>query len=376
MATNPMHRKARNSFLLGMLIMLLISSIVIVFLVMQLMNKNKEEKEAEISMVNVCVLNQDVASGQEITSDMIETKAVSSDLVPTNATSDPNMFQKFYLQDNNGNTVKTVSSNGNTTMAITINNVDYPIQEDDATGNYYIQRNGQNEFIELNEVPMVANVDLKANTVLTVDLISAGETTTQTDIRRQEYNMIVLPIDLTTGDYVDIRLMLPNGQDYIVVAKKEVEIPDVGGSSSQDTIWVNLSEDEILHMSCAIIDAFRINGAKLYATKYTNPGMQNASPTYIINSDTSALLQNNPNILDEAMQKLRDRYASGAGLREYINSALDAQSDQADTNLQTNMEDSITRTQEERTDYLDSLATPATTTTTGTAGATTTTATE
>ena len=74
--------------------------------------------------------------------------------------------------------------------------------------------------------------------------------------------------------------------------------------------------------------------------------------------------------------ELRDRYASGAGLREYINSALDAQSDQADTNLQTNMEDSITRTQEERTDYLDSLATPATTTTTGTAGATTTTATE
>ena len=38
MATNPMQRKARNSFLLGMLVMLLISGIVIALLLMQLMN--------------------------------------------------------------------------------------------------------------------------------------------------------------------------------------------------------------------------------------------------------------------------------------------------------------------------------------------------
>ena len=41
MATNPMQRKARNSFLLGMLVMLLITGIVIAILFMQLMNKTK-----------------------------------------------------------------------------------------------------------------------------------------------------------------------------------------------------------------------------------------------------------------------------------------------------------------------------------------------
>ena len=36
--------------------------------------------------------------------------------------------------------------------------------------------------------------------------------------------------------------------------KKKVEIPTIGTADSEDTIWMNLSEDEILHMSCAIID--------------------------------------------------------------------------------------------------------------------------
>ena len=42
MATNPMQRKARNSFLLGMLVMLLISGVIIALLFMQLMNKMKK----------------------------------------------------------------------------------------------------------------------------------------------------------------------------------------------------------------------------------------------------------------------------------------------------------------------------------------------
>ena len=45
MATNPMQRKARNSFLLGMLVMLLISGIIIALLFIQLMNKTKKEQE-------------------------------------------------------------------------------------------------------------------------------------------------------------------------------------------------------------------------------------------------------------------------------------------------------------------------------------------
>ena len=71
MATNPMQRKARNSFLLGMLLMLVISGLIIAFLILQLMNKIKEENETKAASVNAYVLNQDVSSGQVITTDML-----------------------------------------------------------------------------------------------------------------------------------------------------------------------------------------------------------------------------------------------------------------------------------------------------------------
>ena len=62
MATNPMQRKARNSFLLGMLVMLLIAGVIIAFLFIQLMNKTKQEQEELKLSTNVYVLNQDVKS--------------------------------------------------------------------------------------------------------------------------------------------------------------------------------------------------------------------------------------------------------------------------------------------------------------------------
>ena len=52
MATNPMQRKARNSFLLGMLLMLVISGAVIAVLVLQLMNKMQEEKQENGNLKN------------------------------------------------------------------------------------------------------------------------------------------------------------------------------------------------------------------------------------------------------------------------------------------------------------------------------------
>jgi hydroxymethylpyrimidine pyrophosphatase-like HAD family hydrolase len=50
MATNPMQRKARNSFLLGMLITLLIAGVIIAFLAIQLKNKLDKEKEEVIAI--------------------------------------------------------------------------------------------------------------------------------------------------------------------------------------------------------------------------------------------------------------------------------------------------------------------------------------
>ena len=377
MATNPMQRKARNSFLLGMLVMLLIAGVIIGFLFIQLMNKTRKEQEQAAASVNAYVLNQDVKSGQVITTDMLTLQTVNKNLVPSNATSNLSVIENYALQDKSGNDIYTKYSNNNQAqLYITIDNQEYQVHTDDNTGNFYIRRNNNDEYIELNSVPLVAKVNMNKNTLITTELLSKSDSMVQDDVRKQEYNMVILPTDLTTGDYIDVRLMLPSGQDYIVVSKKEVESPMIDGIDSADTIWINLSEDETLHMSCAIYDAFRINGAKLYATKYTEAGMQSAAtPTYPVNESTSALLESDPNILERAKNEIRQRYSSGnaSNLRNnYINNTISSQGDQAQTNLETNMQDSITNSKNARQDYLESLggATTSTTTTTTTTNTT------
>lgn len=410
MATNPMQRKARNSFLLGMLVMLLIAGVIIALLIMQLMNKIKEDQEELQASVNAYVLNQDVSSGQVITKDMMTKQAVNRNLVPSNATSDISLIENYALQDKEGNDIGTIyDKDGNTFLymkkgdknrLIEIesetdnyymqkndenyyvcikkdnnenvvlyieNDQNNKLQKDDESGSYYIEENKRKtqvnvnkEYLELNSVPLIAKVTMKKNTLLTTELLSKSDNIVQDDVRKQEYNMVVLPIDLTTGDYIDIRAMFPNGQDFIVVAKKEVELPIIDGVDSADTIWMNLTEDEILHMSCAIIDVAQVKGAKLYATKYTEAGMQKAAtPTYPVNESTSKLLQSDPNVLEKAMSEIRTRYSEGnsAELRNnYINSSINSQGEQAQSNLETNMQESITNSQNSRKEYLESLS--------------------
>ncbi len=361
MATNPMQRKARNSFLLGMLVMLVIAGAIIAFLFIQLMNKTKKEQEELKASVKAYVLNQDVSSGQVITTDMLTIQTVNRNLVPSNATSDIDLIQNYALQDKEGNDIYTkYDSDNNPTLYIRKDNREYQVKKEDETDNYYIEKNNDKEYLELNSVPLVAKVTMRKNTLVTTELLSKSDNIVRDDIRKQEYNMVVLPMDLITGDYIDIRIMLPSGQDYIVVPKKEVEIPNVNGVDSQDTIWVNLSEDEILHMSCAIIDAYKIKGAKIYATKYTEAGMQEAAtPTYPASESALAILQNDPNIVERAMNEIRTRYneTGATNLRNnYINDVIGSQGEQAQTNLETNMQESITNSKNSRKDYLDSLA--------------------
>ena len=378
MATNPMQRKARNSFLLGMLVMLLLASIAIGLLLMKLMEFNKKEQEALKDNVKAYVLAQDVSSGQVITPEMLEKKDVNRTLVPSNATSDLSIIENYALQDKEGHEIYTKYDKSNESkdknneqksqakLYIKIDNREYEVKQEEGTDNYYYENNDEKKFIELNSVPLIAKVSMKKNTLITTDLLGKGDSTMQKDVRKQEYNMLVLPMDLATGDYIDVRLMLPSGQDYIVVAKKEVEIPVVGSKDSSDTIWMNLSEDEILHMSCAIIDAYKISGAKLYVTKYTEAGIQEAAiPTYPINEATSKLLKSDPNILEKAMNEINSRYSEKdrddnyklPTLRNrYINDEVNKQGDQAESNYQTNMSESITNSKKTRKEYLDSLA--------------------
>ena len=363
MASNPLQRKARNSFILGMLLMLILTGIVIAFLILQLKNYRDREEEAKQLEKSICVLKEDVKSGQIITEDMLEKVTVKSSTIPKNAIGSKDLLKTCSLQDKEGNTVSTKTENGKQTLSITINGKAYELKKENVTGsegqvNYDIEDNNEKKYIELNSIPVLAKVTMNAKTIITSEMITKGNNATSDDIRKQEYNIIILPTQLQTGDYIDVRLSMPSGEDYIVVSKKEVTIPQIGNADSATTIWLNLSETEILSMSSAIMDAFRVEGSKLYATTYTEPGIQAAAtPTYPVNAEVVAQLRDNPNAVADAITGLINRY--NVNQRDRINSNIQNNIEDADKQVTSQMSDSITKTQQERQKYLDSVATSA-----------------
>ena len=264
MAKNPMQRKARNSFILGMFITLIITGSIIGLLVFKLININKENKEKEQGLKNAYVLVTDIKSGDSIKLENLKKVDIETNIIPSNA--------------------------------ITLSQI---------------------------EENTIAKIDLKTGTILSSDMITNSDDKTTNDTRVQEYNMILLPSQINTNEYVDIRLRLPSGLDYIVVSKKKIEIPQVLGVASESTFSVKLNESETQTMSSAIVESYIMEGSILYVAKYVEPGIQGSSvPTYVPSTAVQEAIRQNSNITVEARNALVTRFNESITTRNSINSVL------------------------------------------------------
>ena len=293
MAMNPMQRKSRNSFLLGMVLTLLITSVIIAMLFLQVTKLKDEADKLEKSYVTAYVLQTDIESGRNITMNDVKPEKISRLMLPTD-----------YI---------TAADLTDTT---------------------------------------IAKINLTAGTVLSSSIITESGDEISNDARLQEYNMIVLPTQLEVDDYIDIRWMLPNGQDYIVVSKKRVL------DCNEDTIWLKMTEDEILTMSGATVDAYTVTGSKLYAIKYVEPGMQEtAVATYVPSNDVISLINSDSNITNVAKQALSARYTEALrrAREQQIQGVIDQYSDSAIDNIEAKLEEEIAKQQEARQLYLEGL---------------------
>lgn len=291
MATNPMQRKARNSILIGVVIGLLIGAVVVGLLFLQLTNVQKNLKEIKDATRQVYVVKSDVKSGATIDSSMIELKSATKDVIPSD----------------------------------------------------YISSIPENS---------IAKINITKGTVLSKALIDEDGEKTTNDLREQQYNMIILPQYLEVDDYIDIRLTLPNGQDYIVVSKKRVK------NITEDTIWINMYEEETLAMTNAIVESYIAKGSKLYATTYVDAGNQgNAIPTYVPSSAVINLINADKNITEEARRALVERYTQELRTRREsdITSQMNAYGEEAKDNIEAGIEEEITKSKEARKQYIDSL---------------------
>ena len=263
MAMNPMQRRARNSFLIGFLVSLIIMAIVVIFLLMKIKSINEAKEALEQLQKTVYVAAEDLESGQLVTLD------------------------EHFIMD-------TVQTTMDTTEIIDDTVFQFLDEEGIPISKY--NEDGSEKFKQV-----MMKVKVPAGSIVTKDmLVEVDEQTTSTQ-RIQEYTMIQLPSHLKNGQYIDIRMSLPTGQDYIVLAKKRVL-----GCDAQ-TVWLKVDEFEINLMNSAIVESYQITGAKLYATLYSDAGMQEkAVATYTVSRHVFDLMVSNPNILDQA----KNDYAS------------------------------------------------------------------
>lgn len=185
-----------------------------------------------------------------------------------------------------------------------------------------------------------SKLDLQPGTILSKSLVYANEKL-ENSTRLIEYNMLTLPSTLKIGDYIDVRFTMPSGQNYIVLSKKQVvNIKDA-------TIALNLTEDEILMMSGAIIESYVMKASNLQAIQYIEAGIQEAStPTYSVNSDIYQLIQSNfqKGINIEDYAKINDSY--NTTLRSIIQQELELYAGSETANIQEGIDKEKTTSME------------------------------
>lgn len=362
MASNPMQKKARNSFLLGVVITLIICLAIgaaVYFLVMQKdKEKEKQEEDSRGIEVKAYVLNQDVKSGQVITEDLFKEINLYSGMVPTNYIKSTDLYM-LRLQDEDGNVMNTASTGelyivkqGNTeykTITNDKNDKDKVLIEIDGNKYYRTRKdNNEKEEVKFVEAPVVAKIDMKANTILTTGAIAKSDAIVTDDVRYIEYNMLSLPTTIAVGDFIDVRLTLPSGQDLIVISKKEVK------SLLGDTLGLEITEGELLMMESAIVEAYVMKTSRLYAIQYVEPGNQEAAiKTYSPTVAVQNLIAADPNIKERAKDELQQRFIGG--MRENIDGQKAPYVQQEEANLETGIKDRIEEAKKAREAYLSGL---------------------
>ncbi|MBR4777102.1 MAG: hypothetical protein IK007_05765 [Lachnospiraceae bacterium] len=132
-----------------------------------------------------------------------------------------------------------------------------------------------------------AAADIQKGTELTLSLLKNEDDINA--LMQVEYSSIYIPQNTEEADFVDVRIRYPDGSDYIIIAKKQIETLD----ESCKILTFMLDEKEILMMDSAEVDQSIYDGVLIYLTKYTEPALTTSSkPNYIPSLTSCELIQN------------------------------------------------------------------------------------
>lgn len=171
-------------------------------------------------------------------------------------------------------------------------------------------------YMTEDQMGQVAQIDIDTGIAITNNMIA--ETVLEQDTRIVDIDTVLLASTDQEHDMVDIRILFPDGTDYIVLAKQELR--NVNGTNFQ----LYMNEGQLLTLRSAVVDAADL-GATLYTTKYIQRNLQDAATVfYPVRPETLDMFNSNvdPNISDkfyaeaEATMSARVRAALEARMAE------------------------------------------------------------
>lgn len=152
-----------------------------------------------------------------------------------------------------------------------------------------------------------AKIVILPGTPITSDVLMEDDINNERNLWHtvREYDIVVnmWPIGLKIGDYVDMRIMMPYGEEYIVLSHMRVN------GMSDNTVKFLLTEAQINLYQSAMVDYYLNSnqGVMMYFTKYIEPGVQKpANITYKVSDKIMEAMKKNPNLYATAWASVYD----------------------------------------------------------------------
>lgn len=152
-------------------------------------------------------------------------------------------------------------------------------------------------------------VDIRADTIPAMELLTDSANPAE-DIRELYFSYIYFPVFPEIGDYVDIRISFPTGEDYIIASHKRVlkEKGKKNAENEETKFLLQVKQEEILRLSSSYVDSLLYEGTNIYAAPYIDGFQEEAAITYPVNQQVFELMGWDPNIYDRISFPKEENY--------------------------------------------------------------------
>lgn len=137
-------------------------------------------------------------------------------------------------------------------------------------------------------------VDVQPGTILSWDMLMEEDELSGKKKFWKTITLTSVPVGTLPGDYIDLRIIIPSGEEYPIISKLYVQ------AISETSLTVQFSEEENACFNAALQDMGNYEGMCLiYCTKYIEPGNDNTISFYPVQYEMENYVRYNPNIEDE-----------------------------------------------------------------------------